>query len=139
MAHSKQASEALANEEHEKLFNKCYISYSKNCTNNIMMPESRKKEIIAVLKDEESTHPLRYNFRRRFGVIQVGAVEHLYLLKDEPLFQQGDIINLEKIIRIVTEEELFIVLHETHRTLLHGRLVEIQNWRTVFKTVSSLH
>ena len=59
-------------------------------------------------------------------MIQVGAAEHLYLLKDEPLFKQGDIINLEKIIRIVTEEELFIVLHETHRTLLPGRLVKME-------------
>jgi hypothetical protein len=71
MAHSKQASEALANEEHEKLFNKWYISYLKNCTNNIMMPESRKKEIIAVLKNEESTPHIHMSIKLS---IEIGSV-----------------------------------------------------------------
>ena len=93
-----------------------------------MMSESKKKKIIIilVLKDEESTHALRCNWKRQYGIIQVGPVEHLYLQKiNELVCKQAGTINLEKIVRVVVEEELFGELKETHRSLMHGRVVKM--------------
>ena len=54
-------------------------------------------------------------------------MEHLYLQKiNELVFKQAGTINLEKIVRVVVEEELFDVLKETHRSLMHGRVVKME-------------
>ena len=41
--------------------------------------------------------------------------------KDEHKFKVNQTIDIEKVVRVVTEEEVFDVLFETHQELLHGR------------------
>jgi hypothetical protein len=94
-------------EEHRRLFLEWYTEFSKDQNNDMVIDERKKKDIISVLSDPNTNHNLRYKWKKRYGFVQLGDMKHLYFTKDAPTFVDGGVINLEKLIRVVTKDELF--------------------------------
>ena len=112
--------------EHKKLFQEWYNEFCKDQNNDIVPDEEKKQEIICVLSDTESTHKLRYKWKKRYGFIQIGPSNQLFFKKDEPKFIKDGVIDLENVLRVVTKEELFERIHEVHKGLLHGKVVKME-------------
>ena len=113
--------------EHKRLFMEWYHDYSKDQKNSIVIDQQKKNEIIAVLSDDSSTHKLKYKYRQRYGLVQFGSSKQLYLKRNEHNFKRGNSIDLELVTRIAKKEELWGILNECHKELLHGRVTKMEN------------
>jgi hypothetical protein len=108
-------------DDHRRLFQK-WLDENAKSKNSILISEAKKALIISILQHPKSTHKCRYNFRDRYGVLQLGnGTPILYLKKDESKFKQGSNVDMEKVISVVTSEEIFNILSKVHSDLLHGK------------------
>ena len=108
-------------EEHRRLF-QAWLKANGKKPNSILITEV-KKHIIEVLQGQKSKDPSDKTFFRYnacYGLLKLGNKEYLYLKKDEHKFKVDQTIDIEKVVRVVTEEEVFDVLFETHQELLHS-------------------
>ena len=91
--------------------------------NSILITDEKRRKSLKCCKDQNR----RINLTKvMWGAILAmdwlsWGINSSSLWRDEHKFKVGQNIDIETLVTVVTEEEVFDVLWETHKQLLHGR------------------